>query len=143
VHQRDDPVGDEDPDAVEGEEQQGLAAPVAALAVPERPELVADEGKYRGQDVGQRRRPNRAQPGPGVEDVDQDQGEHEREAADNAELGDLVDQYLEARIEVTNESHRGVVSLLGPSRIDPTLSRRLLCYGTGGINRSRNVITPG
>ena len=78
-----------------------------------------------------------------MEDVDQDQGEHEREAADDAELGDFVDQHPEARVEVTNESHRGVVPLLGPSRIDPTLSRPLVWYREGRQNRSRNVITPG
>jgi hypothetical protein len=109
VHQPDDPVGYEDPDAVEEKEQEGLAAPVAALAVPERPELVADEGEHRGEDVGQRGGGDLAEPGAGVEDVDQDDGDHEREAADDAELGDLVDQHPETRVKVSDESHRGVV----------------------------------
>jgi hypothetical protein len=44
-----------------------------------------------------------------VERVEQDDGEDEREAADDAELGDLVDQHPETRIEIAEEIHRDFV----------------------------------
>jgi hypothetical protein len=131
VHQRDDPVGDEDPDAVEEEEQQGLAAPVAALAVPERPELVAEEREHSGQDVGERRRGYRTQPGAGVEDVDQDDSEHEREHAHDPELGDLMDQQPKSRVKVADKLHRRSVPLSGPSRNSQTLPPLQVLLGTG------------
>ncbi len=122
LHRGHDPVGDQDPDTVEEEEQEGLAPQMAALAVPESPELVAYEREHRGHGIGQRRREDRVHPRAGVERIKQDDGEHEREPAHDAELGDLVDQHLETRVMIADRLHRGCVLSCRP-RLNPTLSR--------------------
>src|SRR5208282_6519096 len=118
---RDERELDEQTDAVEDEEQDGLTAQAAALPVPERPQLVAEEGEDGGDDGGDRHRGQRAESGPVAQPVSTEDGDEEREDADDAELGYLVYQHPESGVNIAEEIH-SLSSFVGPSRrIDPTL----------------------
>src|SRR5581483_11100195 len=96
---------DEQADAVEHEEQHRLAAPVAAPAVPERPELVAKESEHGRHHGGYRHRGERAEPHPVVEHVGAHDRDEERADADGTELGYLVYQHPESGVETAEEVH--------------------------------------
>jgi hypothetical protein len=73
---------------------------VTAVAVPERPELVAQEGEYRGHHGGDRHRGEGTEPRAVVQHVGAAEGDDESEDPDQAELGYLVYQNPESRVEI-------------------------------------------
>ncbi len=95
---------DPHPDRVQGEEHGGLAAHAGALAVPERPVPVADERHGRRDQRGDR---VRGEGGLVVGDhqVEDTLGDQEPDAADDAELGELVDQVLEPLVQPADKTH--------------------------------------
>jgi hypothetical protein len=78
---------------------------VAAVPVPERPELVAQEGEHGGHGGGDRDGGEGAETHPVVQRVGTADGDDEREDADHAELGYLVYQNPESRVEIAEEIH--------------------------------------
>jgi hypothetical protein len=93
---------DQQSDAVEEEKQQPFPAQAVTLAVLERPLPVAEEGEQGGHDRRDDRRGDRSQLGPGVQEVGTAKRDSERDQAHDAELGNLVDQHLEALVQLTN-----------------------------------------
>src|SRR6202012_3707133 len=87
---------------------------VIALAVAERPQLVAGIGENRGGDGGDGDRGERAQPRPGAQRVGAADRDEEREDAHHAELGGLVYKNPEPGVQIANESHPPHPSFIHP-----------------------------
>src|SRR6266699_7159451 len=98
---------DQQPDSVEREEHHGLTGDGGALAVPEAPVPVGHVAGHRGdddRDGGRRQRPAvEAEMQPAVDEVVDDHAD----AADDAELGALMDQQPETLVEPSHTAHQG------------------------------------
>ena len=73
---------------------------MAAVPVPERPELVAQEGEHGGHHGGDRHRGEGTKPYTVTQPVGAADGDDESEDTHHAELGYLVYQNPESRVEI-------------------------------------------
>ena len=98
-------VLDQQPDAVQHHEHDALTGRALALAVPERPVPVADEGHDRGDQRGERVRGEQAEAEREAQQVEPDLGDDEADPTDDEELGALVDQQPEPLVQGVDKIH--------------------------------------
>src|SRR5262249_49595323 len=131
VREADDGPLNQQPDSVQREEHDGLARNGRALAVPEAPvpvRHVAGDGGDDDGDGGRRQRTKvEREVHPAVDEVVDD----DASAADDAELGALVDEQPETLVEPSQSAHRSSSIWSGHHRITiAAVSRRATwpCY---------------